>query len=70
MIKLTHVVLSGSKNTSRAASHAKSAPPRGAGLKNVNPRKAAKMEKSYNMLRRPTDKVLVGSSSSLLTVEM
>ena len=55
----------GSKNPSRATSNAKSAPAkyRGRGgdphLKNIDPRRAAKMEKSYNMLRRPTDRALV-----------
>lgn len=57
--------MTGSKNPSRTASYAKSAPAKyggrggGAGLSNINPRKAAKMDKSYNLLRRPTDRVLV-----------
>lgn len=57
--------ISGSKNPSRATSNAKSAPAKYGGrgghahLKNIDPKRAAKMEKSYNMLRRPTDRALV-----------
>lgn len=55
--------MQGSKNPSRTTSHAKSAPAKyggrgGAYYGNINPKRAAKMEKSYNMMRRPTDKTL------------
>ena len=59
------LLIIGSKNPSRATSNAKSAPAKYGGrgghphLKNIDPRRAAKMEKSYNMLRRPTDRALV-----------
>jgi len=58
------VRMQGSKNPSRATSNAKSAPAKYGGrgghahLKNIDPKRAAKMEKSYNMLRRPTDRAL------------
>lgn len=68
-LRTNETLNAGSKNPSRTTSHAKSAPAKyggrgGAYYGNINPKRAAKMEKSYNMMRRPTDKTLVSRQNT------